>query len=377
MHTPLRMTLACLGAATLSAAQELHFNEIYASMASTDTSEYIELIGTAGMSLDGWMVVVVDGDGLGAGVLDRAWDLTGYVVPGDGYFVMGDAAVATLDYDLALGPHQGGATDNLENGTQTYYLLQTTDVPFVEGLYGQDIDADGDLVTDLAQASSVTLREVVGVWDEDGPGNGEELYDQALALGPDLSGPFEPPGIFRPTDYPSCWCSDVWLDFQGSGLTPGSANPASSCTPADCGGGGGPIGTNYCGPANLNSSGMSAVISGLGSTVVADNDVTLTGMQMPPGQFAMLIVSQTQGLANPPGSQGILCIGGNIGRYKTQITNTGAAGMVTISADLTHTPVNPPVSIQPGETWNWQIWFRDANPMATSNFTDGLSVTFQ
>jgi len=34
-------------------------------------------------------------------------------------------------------------------------------------------------------------------------------------------------------------------------------------------------------------------------------------------------------------------------------------------------------AVQPGETWNYTAWFRDSNPTATSNFTDGLSILFQ
>jgi hypothetical protein len=40
-------------------------------------------------------------------------------------------------------------------------------------------------------------------------------------------------------------------------------------------------------------------------------------------------------------------------------------------------PLTPVTSILAGETWNFQAWYRDLNPTNTSNFTDGLSVTFQ
>ena len=32
------------------------------------------------------------------------------------------------------------------------------------------------------------------------------------------------------------------------------------------------------------------------------------------------------------------------------------------------------VAVQPGETWNFQCWYRDG---ATSNFTDAVSITFE
>jgi hypothetical protein len=30
-----------------------------------------------------------------------------------------------------------------------------------------------------------------------------------------------------------------------------------------------------------------------------------------------------------------------------------------------------------GETWNFELWYRDNNPGPTSNFSDGLTITFQ
>jgi len=35
------------------------------------------------------------------------------------------------------------------------------------------------------------------------------------------------------------------------------------------------------------------------------------------------------------------------------------------------------VAIQPGETWSFQPWYRDANPAITSNFSDRLTITFE
>jgi hypothetical protein len=31
----------------------------------------------------------------------------------------------------------------------------------------------------------------------------------------------------------------------------------------------------------------------------------------------------------------------------------------------------------PGETWNFQAWYRDSNPEPTSNFTGAVGVTFR
>ena len=141
-----------------------------------------------------------------------------------------------------------------------------------------------------------------------------------------------------------------------------------------------PPGTNYCGPANLNSTGQSAEVSALGSNIVACNLLFLVATDLPPNQFGYFLNSQTQGFVpNPGGSQGNLCLGGSIGRYNRpgEILSSGAGGTFSLILDLTDTPQpTGSVSILPGETWNFQAWFRDNNPGPTSNFTDGVSITF-
>ena len=144
---------------------------------------------------------------------------------------------------------------------------------------------------------------------------------------------------------------------------------------------GGPVGNNYCGPANLNSTGLPGIISAFGLDAVVFNDLTLTAENLPQNQFGMFLTSMTTGfIANPGGSQGNLCLGGAIGRYNRpgEIKNSGAGGTYSLVLDLTDTPQpTGSVSIMAGETWHWTNWFRDNNPGPTSNFTDGVSVLFQ
>jgi hypothetical protein len=99
--------------------------------------------------------------------------------------------------------------------------------------------------------------------------------------------------------------------------------------------------------------------------------VTLSVAQLPPGEFGYFLTGRTQGLSQPPGSQGRLCLAGNIGRYDQDIV-TGPYGQLTL--DLTGMPVNPTTAVLPGETWNFQCWYRDGG---TSNFSDALEVTFR
>ncbi len=138
--------------------------------------------------------------------------------------------------------------------------------------------------------------------------------------------------------------------------------------------GAGPIGSNYCSPANLNSTGASAVITGWGQDTVLSNNLTLIASAMPANEVGYFLCGQTTGFVpNPGGSQGILCLSSTIGRFVAQAQSSGAGGEFSIAVDLNALPVWPNHAVQPGETWHFQAWFKDG---ASSNFTDGLSVTF-
>lgn len=133
--------------------------------------------------------------------------------------------------------------------------------------------------------------------------------------------------------------------------------------------------------ANPNSTGSVARISGSGSTVAADDDLTLRVDDLPPNQFGIFIASLTPGfLPNPGGSQGNLCLSGAIGRFRdpNQILSSGPGGSFSLRIPLTQIPQGAgTVTAAAGETWNFQAWFRDvAGGMATSNFSDGLQLTF-
>ena len=144
----------------------------------------------------------------------------------------------------------------------------------------------------------------------------------------------------------------------------------------------GGIGTPFCGPAVPNSSGSSAQISVGGSQIAANNTLALTCTLMPRQVLGFFLTSRSQGLVvGPGGSQGNLCLGGTIGRFVAagQITNSGPPGEIRLPIDLAQFPQPSGfVPVQPGETWHFTAWFRDsAGGAATSNFSDGASLTFQ
>ncbi len=139
----------------------------------------------------------------------------------------------------------------------------------------------------------------------------------------------------------------------------------------------GPIGGSYC-TASPNSTGVPTQISAFGSDVAASNDVLIRCESMPLNAVTLLVASQTQGfVVNPGGSQGNLCLSGSVGRFLGSVANSGAAGSIEVSVDLSAIPQpNGTVSAMAGESWNFQCWHRDVNPSVTSNFSNGVSILF-
>jgi len=179
----------------------------------------------------------------------------------------------------------------------------------------------------------------------------------------------------------NCDCTSGWianLALVDRLLTP---QEAAALGGADAGGiFAATLGTNYC-AANPNSTGAPGRMEATGSDVVANDDFHPAAVGLPNNAFGFFIASRAQGFVqNPGGSAGNLCLAGPIGRFQMQIQNSGAAGRITIHAALASFP-HPSggvVAVQPGDTWNFQAWHRDAvGGGATSNFTDGLSVLFR
>ena len=156
---------------------------------------------------------------------------------------------------------------------------------------------------------------------------------------------------------------DPSLDVNGDGFN-------DACVPP-----------NYC-IGGINSSGAAGVMAVSGSPVLLDNDLTLEAEQLPPGQWSYFVMSASQAFVPGfAGSQGNLCVGAPIVRFNQgggpggQIAQTSSAGTRSYTLDFANLPQQ--IVFQPGETWNFQLWFRDQNPGLTSNTTDGISVMFR
>lgn len=140
-----------------------------------------------------------------------------------------------------------------------------------------------------------------------------------------------------------------------------------------------PVGQSYCNPSVSNSSGLPGAMRAFGNDLVSANDVTLIAGDLPQNTFGFFLTSRMAGFASMPGgSLGNLCLGGAIGRYDGSVASSGAGGCLSLTLDLNamQQPSNF-VSVNAGETWRFQAWFRDTvGGVAASNFSDGLEIAF-
>lgn len=143
-----------------------------------------------------------------------------------------------------------------------------------------------------------------------------------------------------------------------------------------------PLGDNaagaFCTPQSSNSTGLPARLSVLGSDLPGHDFLVADCRDLPSNRFAYLLASQTQGFVPMPGgSQGNLCLVGNVARFVQQVQSSASAGVFRIELDLSAFPANPPQPVQAGDTWHFQVWYRDQNPAPTSNFSTGYTFAFQ
>lgn len=135
--------------------------------------------------------------------------------------------------------------------------------------------------------------------------------------------------------------------------------------------------SNYC-TATSSSTGSAAVIRAAGTPVIADNAFTLQAQDMPLNEFGYFLMSEsTAFVPGFGGSDGNLCLGAPIIRFNLQsdggmILNSGSTGTVSFAPDLGGLPQN--TTLLPGDTWYFQLWFRDAS---SSNTSDGIEVMFR
>jgi hypothetical protein len=187
-----------------------------------DTTEFVELYGTPGHSLDGLSLVVVEADNGAAGTIDLRFDFgPGHHVGGNGSFLLGSATGLADNYgvtpDVAL-PSGTPGGEVFENGSQTVALVATA-----------TLGPLGTMVT-----GSETVLDSLGLWDA----GGSDTFPWAPVLG--LDDGFLPAGARRLTDGVDTDSPTDWVfadDLLGAANTPTAgttydAEPAATCGPA-------------------------------------------------------------------------------------------------------------------------------------------------
>ena len=151
----------------------------------------------------------------------------------------------------------------------------------------------------------------------------------------------------------------------------------------------------FCGPANNNSTGAPAVLTGnWGSGVGSDLHLEITSGV--PGELVYLLAGN-ESTAGMPISNGQFCLIGtataqffrfnvagtdmnSMGGFDATGTMLNAAGTSAtgFGFDVPSTlPAGVPIPVLAGDTWHFQGWYKDTPAgIGTSNFTNGLSVTF-
>jgi len=141
----------------------------------------------------------------------------------------------------------------------------------------------------------------------------------------------------------------------------------------------GSLGEVYC-SSEPNSTGQRASLRATGSVRVDDDLFRLTASAVPSGESVVFLASETQDFL--PGaagtSNGNLCLGGVIGRFKQpgQVTNSDASGTAELEVGLGQIRAGGMFASDiRGETWSFQAWFTDSVGVG-SNFTDAVAVEF-
>jgi hypothetical protein len=127
---------------------------------------------------------------------------------------------------------------------------------------------------------------------------------------------------------------------------------------------------NYC-PVTPNSAGPGAVISTTGSTSMTANSFGLVASGCPANKPGLFFVGPQQALI--PLGDGTRCITGPLKRFG--VIFSSGAGVYSMGVDFNTLPGG--LVISPGESVNFQCWYRDvAAGLSGFNLSDGSNVVF-
>ncbi|MEZ6015661.1 MAG: hypothetical protein R3F49_11135 [Planctomycetota bacterium] len=134
-----------------------------------------------------------------------------------------------------------------------------------------------------------------------------------------------------------------------------------------------PFGERF-GVASLCSTGAPGRLTAYGTARATANDLTVTARDLPRDAYGVLLTAR--GRASyplPGGSQGALLLAPPLHFWSDRVARADAQGHLEVTIDLTQPLLGAPPTA--GDTWHFQLWFRDRNPTPTTNTTNGVTVT--
>jgi hypothetical protein len=163
-------------------------NEIRIDQPGADTDEYFELTGTPGTSLDGLSYIVIGDGSAGSGVIENVSDLTGQVIPLDGFFLAAESS-----FSLAGGVDLTTSL-NFENSDNVTHML----VSGLSASNGTDLDSNDDGLLDIMPWTAI-LDSVALL---DSSSSGEQIYSSHIVDPVDGSAATH---IYRSPDLTGVW----------------------------------------------------------------------------------------------------------------------------------------------------------------------------
>ncbi len=136
------------------------------------------------------------------------------------------------------------------------------------------------------------------------------------------------------------------------------------------------LGTAGC-VSQANSTGQVAGLAAMGSGQITDDRLILLATSLPAGVPTLLLAAQSDGYLVRPNMLGPLCLGSPFLRLISLQASSRPDGTAPSWVKL-RAPGGPPaegLGVQSGETWHFQLWYRDANGGAGTNTSSAVEVT--